>query len=130
MSDPWVCVKCKDAARRRSRFYPLFCVDCIAEIRKIDREQRIGDAQQIVTWEIWEGRLPKASTLLCVDCGKKAHDWDHRDYNKPLDLEPVCAKCNQARGPGIPLKSYKPSKDLRLMFECATNDRARTCVAR
>lgn len=90
----------------------------------------MGDALWLVGRAIYEGRLPKASTLVCVDCGRQAYHYDHRDYNKPLDLAPVCGKCNQTRGPGIPLKSYKPSRDIQLMFQCATNERARTFAAR
>lgn len=38
----------------------------------------------------------------CVDCGKGAHCYDHRDYTKPLAVEPVCIRCNRLRGPGFP----------------------------
>jgi hypothetical protein len=47
------------------------------------------------------GRLPKASTLTCVDCGKPAKCWDHRDYDKPFEIEPVCIGCNRKRGPAL-----------------------------
>lgn len=36
----------------------------------------------------------------CADCGQPACEWDHRDYMKPLDVDPVCRACNQARGDG------------------------------
>lgn len=48
------------------------------------------------------GDLPAVQTQTCVDCGAPATDYDHRDYNKPLDVEPVCRPCNGVRGPGIP----------------------------
>jgi hypothetical protein len=35
----------------------------------------------------------------CIDCGKRAKVYDHRDYNRPLDVVPVCAGCNLRRGP-------------------------------
>ena len=38
-----------------------------------------------------------------VPCGGMAEQWDHRDYNKPLDVEPVCRSCNMRRGPAKPL---------------------------
>ena len=38
--------------------------------------------------------------VLCVDCGSKATCWEHRDYEKPLEVDPVCASCNKKRGPG------------------------------
>jgi hypothetical protein len=49
------------------------------------------------------GKLPRASTLICVDCGGKAQVYEHRDYNKPEQVEPVCQSCNVKRGPAIPL---------------------------
>ena len=47
------------------------------------------------------GKLPRADTMLCADCGKQADRYDHRDYGRPLDVEPVCLKCNAARGKGM-----------------------------
>lgn len=50
------------------------------------------------------GLLPKLDgSVPCIDCGKPATDYDHRDYNKPLDVEPTCRSCNIKRGPAIPL---------------------------
>lgn len=49
------------------------------------------------------GRLPKLDGhVLCVDCGNIATGYDHRDYNKPLDVDPVCNSCNLIRGPALP----------------------------
>lgn len=48
------------------------------------------------------GELRRADEFACVDCGAPAHDYDHRDYNKPLDVVPVCRRCNLLRGPAIP----------------------------
>lgn len=45
------------------------------------------------------GELPNAKTLVCVDCGSQARDYDHRDYSKPLSVQPVCRPCNFKRGP-------------------------------
>lgn len=44
-------------------------------------------------------RLPDGRP--CVDCGAIAVLWEHRDYSRPLDVEPVCASCNNRRGPGL-----------------------------
>lgn len=44
------------------------------------------------------GEMPKADTLTCVDCGEPAHGYDHRDYTKPLEVDPVCRSCNHKRG--------------------------------
>lgn len=49
------------------------------------------------------GRLPPPSDYSCADCGAQAVCYDHRDYNKPLDLTPVCASCNLKRGRAVPL---------------------------
>lgn len=44
-------------------------------------------------------RRPRESALvLCVDCGKQAHHYDHRDYLEPLAVQPVCGSCNHRRG--------------------------------
>ena len=47
---------------------------------------------------IQRGQLRPPSDFLCVDCGDPATEYDHRDYAKPLEVEPVCRPCNSARG--------------------------------
>lgn len=42
----------------------------------------------------------------CVDCGAEALCYDHRDYTKPLDVQPVCRSCNVKRGCGKNLPEY------------------------
>lgn len=59
-------------------------------------------AHSYVTKAIRDGYLPSPSTLTCLDCGAPAQVYDHRDYNKPLDVEHVCHACNIKRGPAIP----------------------------
>lgn len=50
------------------------------------------------------GTIPKIdSHTKCVDCGKQAKVYDHRNYEKPLVVEPVCVGCNVRRGGGFPL---------------------------
>lgn len=48
-------------------------------------------AYKSVSAAVRAGVLPNAKTLQCVD-------WDHRDYNKPLEVAPVCRSCNKLRG--------------------------------
>ena len=48
---------------------------------------------------IRHGKIPSACTLICVDCGKQADAYDHRDYREPLLVVPVCNRCNYQRGP-------------------------------
>jgi hypothetical protein len=40
-------------------------------------------------------------TIMCVDCERPATIYEHRDYSKPLDVEPVCHLCNVRRGPAL-----------------------------
>lgn len=47
-----------------------------------------------------DGRLPPVRELKCVDCGRQAECYDHRDYLKPLDVEPLCKRCDLQRGKG------------------------------
>lgn len=47
-------------------------------------------------------QLPSPRGLRCVDCGGEAIEYEHRDYNRPLDVQPVCRRCNLHRGPAVP----------------------------
>jgi hypothetical protein len=62
------------------------------------------EAIAAVAKAVKKGILPLVKTLTCVDCGKLAEVYDHRDYNKPLDVVPVCRSCNYRRGAAIPVK--------------------------
>ena len=44
------------------------------------------------------GLLPALSECVCIDCGDAAQVYEHRDYSKPLEVDPVCQRCNIARG--------------------------------
>jgi len=61
-------------------------------------------AIRAVNAAVRKGLLPKPTTLTCVDCGKQAREYDHRDYNKPLEVQPVCRGCNKRRGGAIPVR--------------------------
>lgn len=56
-----------------------------------------------VKMAIERGEIPalngSAGFIACADCGERAEQYDHRDYEKPLDVQPVCRKCNLRRGP-------------------------------
>ena len=45
---------------------------------------------------------PIGEHTKCVDCGEPAEMYDHRNYYKPLEVEPVCRKCNGQRGQAYP----------------------------
>jgi len=56
---------------------------------------------RIVSVAVRLGILQKLDgSSTCVDCGKQATCYDHRDYSKPIDVEPVCHPCNVKRGRG------------------------------
>lgn len=59
-------------------------------------------AHRYVSVALYNGDLPKLDgQVLCADCGAPAAEYDHRDYKKPMEVDPVCKACNQARGPGL-----------------------------
>lgn len=61
-------------------------------------------ASKAVNREIKHGRLVPPDFFNCVDCGAQAQIYEHRDYNKPLDVVPTCRPCNGLRGYAIPKK--------------------------
>lgn len=75
-----------------------FCFPCAKQ------RQRAPDltlAHSAVAGAIRRGEIAHPKTLSCTDCGMPARDYDHRDYSKPLDVDPVCRSCNKLRGPGL-----------------------------
>ncbi len=58
-------------------------------------------AWRLVSAAVSRGDLKPARDHVCVDCGKQASVYDHRDYSKPLDVQPVCRSCNKLRGAGV-----------------------------
>lgn len=83
------------------------CWDC-HDLRECIKRWGKGSAHLHVRKAVVAGLLPPAYECECVDCGRPACDYDHRDYSKPLAVEPVCRSCNTKRGPG---------KHLDLSFE-------------
>lgn len=53
-------------------------------------------------WAKRNGKIDPIEGKKCVDCGKPATCYDHRSYYKPLEVEPVCKKCNSKRGQAYP----------------------------
>lgn len=62
----------------------------------------IAEAYRVVQRALKSGALKPAKDHACVDCGKPAKCWDHRDYREPLAVEPVCLSCNRRRVPALP----------------------------
>lgn len=48
------------------------------------------------------GLLRSPRGMKCTDCDAGAIEYDHRDYNYPLVVDPVCRRCNVRRGSAIP----------------------------
>jgi len=62
-------------------------------------QQRAATA---VAKAVKNGSLPKLDgTINCIECGAAASEYDHRDYRKPLDVQPVCHACNVNLGSAI-----------------------------
>ena len=65
----------------------------------------------MIAYAKMKGLLPMLDgSVPCVDCGKPAHSYDHRDYEKPLDVEPVCRSCNRRRPRAEPLAKVGVSR--------------------
>lgn len=77
----FVCSKCKPAGH-----YTLTA--------KYQAHKAVAQARK-------NGTLANPNNFVCVDCGDTAVEYDHRDYSKPLDVEPVCRRCNLRRGPAV-----------------------------
>lgn len=90
---PFSCVYCeRQSIRERGAQH---CWDCHEQRRPFQRK-----ANSAVSHAVAKGELPRLDgEIPCVDCGKPAQHYDHRDYSKPLDVAPVCWHCNRARGP-------------------------------
>lgn len=89
--------ECAERSRRaaitRKERHPDWAVPAHAE----DYWQ--SKAHTLVAAAIRKGVLPKLDgSIACADCGCAAKEYDHRDYARPLDVEPVCIKCNRRRG--------------------------------
>lgn len=56
-----------------------------------------GRCSSAVTTAEYNDRLQDPKTMRCIDCGNSANVYDHRDYLKPLSVDPVCNTCNIRR---------------------------------
>lgn len=66
--------------------------------RRQHRRSWMYRAHKLVGRAVKLGVLPHAYILECVDCGKQAEVYDHRDYRDALNVSPVCMPCNIRRG--------------------------------
>ena len=104
MSAPYICGQCGGRIEAGRSAIALYCGTCVAKRKGAMKRERSHYqllANAYVTAAIRHGDLsPLDGSVLCVDCGKPASEYDHRDYTRPLDVVPVCRHCNQLRGPG------------------------------
>ncbi len=97
------CIRCDEQFQRRTN--ERMCEDC--GMVSTDSDEIRAIARRAVGNAIRQGVIPRANTLTCVDCGKPAFCYDHRRYDEPLNVDPVCKSCDIKRGPGRPLLPNK-----------------------
>lgn len=94
---------------RLAHYWLKRCSECGAEMCCGINRSRCSDclnsfdlgakrAHAVVSAAVKCGLLPRACEQNCVDCGRTAQVYEHRDYNQPLVVEPVCRSCNKKRG--------------------------------
>lgn len=96
------CIACLAPVKTKRR---MFCEECRLPS---DNEYQML-AIRFVHAAIIVGDLPYLDgSIPCVDCGCPAAHYEHRDYWKPLDVEPTCVPCNFKRGPALhaPKRKY------------------------
>lgn len=103
------CLQCGKEIPTERRWQRHFCGAC--NFARYNRNGRSAAAVQVAK-AVREGRLQPAKNFACTDCGVPAVEYDHRDYSKPLAVEPVCRKCNSRRGPGKWIQ-FTPLRDLK-----------------
>jgi hypothetical protein len=103
-----------------------FCFGCSEAGAKKDQLRR--EARWAVNKAIRAGWLPSPKELKCVDCGRDARCYDHRDYYQPLRVDAVCKRCDARRGPGYPpiANKYNARPKTTLMSE---NEHIRLCIS-
>jgi len=48
-----------------------------------------------------KGDLPSISKCWCNRCDKRATEYHHADYAKPLEVEPLCRSCHKREHSGL-----------------------------
>lgn len=122
------CVECGASFKglQRTRKYCGPCsrgrtTQSMRDRRNATRDHRLDRSIPDFRWRTLAGRfvvlakelgvLPplKDPAIRCVDCGAIATEYDHRDYSRPLDVDPVCSSCNKLRGPAV-APTYRKQK--------------------
>ena len=110
-------IKCRDCGVKlgsretiTSRDYLKRCRPCLRKHENAATKERISrfteerkSAIKLTNEAIRKGALLslRLNRIKCTDCNNRATMYDHRDYSKPLDVEPVCGSCNNRRGSGL-----------------------------
>lgn len=97
------CVICdskipREKGRGQSSYCSNICAGLVSKARQ--------SVQRLVHKTIRNNEIQPAKSFVCVDCGNKAIDYDHRRYKSPLDIVPVCRSCNLKRGPAIDVQEF------------------------
>lgn len=95
------CKSCKMMYSRKYRLDPRVKLKEQARYFWESVRTKMWDAKAEVYKAVRRGDLPRVSTLKCLDCGAPATCYDHRDYDKPLEVQPVCGRHNILRGAGL-----------------------------
>jgi hypothetical protein len=98
MNRTFKCMRCNSQSTRHTQAQDV-CESCQKEHLKEGSK-----ASAILNNYIKKHAFSKATEKLCVDCGCRAHVHDHRDYTKPLEVDPVCFSCNSIRGMALDSK--------------------------
>jgi len=76
----------------------------IAKRRNIKEKNQSPDkikARALVNQRVRFGRIPKASSLTCINCGKQANHYHHHkgySFEFRYDVVPVCHSCHRILG--------------------------------
>ncbi len=94
-----VCMKCGHVWHpRKAAALSVECPNCKSRNWSRLRARQLW-ARRATCRAVESGLLPViVAGTLCVDCGGQAEVYDHRDYNRPLDVAPVCKACDALRG--------------------------------
>ncbi len=65
-----------------------------ARLKNVRREAYKIKARTQTTLAIKSGRLPVANAWTCLGCREQATEYHHHDYQRPLDVTPLCRDCH------------------------------------
>ena len=83
-------------------------------------------AHQAVNWAKRNGSLVPQP---CKSCGKEEAHAHHHDYNKPLDVEWLCAECHRQEHGDIEMNDVLTEPQLMDIFNCSQRKRLMQLMA-